>query len=207
MKNLSIQDIKTLRTTPARFEWAVTYLSFGENGTGLNGEKFNIAMQYAREWKGNMVQFLTGKNDFATGTPFTRETAIAKCDELFKRAYDREVWAHNSPTINTYWTREVGNLEFGQGMFEELSRLDECDQSITENWEPKTTSTQKKRNYAQLLVYLAKGISGSKVLKNARVLLDNGALTKGQFWDLRMNAQDIPAAIRKVHSEGMDVAL
>lgn len=219
MKNLSIKDIKALRTTPARFEWAVTYLAFGESGTGLEPVKFDLAMQFAKEWKGNMVHFLTGKKDYVTQKEMTREDAIIKCDEMFKRRYEAEVAAHNSPTINTYFTREVGAVEFGRNAYAMVGngidengmahlyepRDGEQDSPITTNPTPYTTFANKRKNYAQLLSYLAKGHSGTKVLKNAKVLLDNGALTKGQMWDLRMAAQDMPAAIRKVRSEGVEI--
>jgi hypothetical protein len=229
MKNLSVSEIKALplfvrknfdaKKNPygrkehsfPRIEWAITYLAFGEMGRGLEDAKFELAMNFAREWKSNMVNFLIGKP--IKGEPnktHTRETALAVADAIFKAKYEAEVKAHQSPTMNTYFTRHIetsGGLEYGELMVDKISRLDEVDTAIS--WLPSkryTPAKRQKANMGQFLVYLARGVSPSKVLKNARACAWNGAITWDQFKNLRDIAGDIMVQVAKSKPE-MDVAL
>jgi hypothetical protein len=219
MKNLSVSEIKSLalynkktKSFP-RIEWAITYLAYGESGRGLEGAKFELAMNFAREWKMNLVDFLIGKPVFGQpGQVHTRETAIKTADETFKKRYEQEVRAHASPTINNYFTREVGEMEYGRvqhenGTNEVIPQLERETQPLS--WLPSKRYTPKARqtkNCAYFIRMLAKGHSPSKVLKNAKVCARNGAISWDDYNHLRDMAPEFVVQLAKSKPE-MEVAL
>ncbi len=191
-ENVAWNDICD-KNTQERFTWAVTYLAKGEDGTGLNSTKLATAMEWAKEWKVNLVKFLIGKPIRGQEPKVhTRETAVECADAVFKFRYEQEVRAFASSSIQPYWTRnELSNIEFGRNMFEEQSRLDEVQEPLYVLPRAWSSKMQQKRNYAQLLVYLAKGKDTRKVIRNARNMMRMFAITKEQYQKLVDNAGDI----------------
>lgn len=204
--NIGFEEISK-KNTQDRFSWAVTYIAQGENGTGLSPAKFETAMEWAREWKHNLVKFLIDKPIKGGTGNHTKVTATETADAIFKFRYEQEVRAWASPTMSTYGTREVSGIEYGELEVDKLGRLQAEDQDIYKLPRAWTSTKQMKINYGQLLSYLAQGKSPGKVLRNARNMMIQFMISKEQYKSLVKSAGGIVVAAAKHQQTQTEIAL
>jgi len=207
VNNVAFNDIDN-KNTQEKFTWAVTYVAQAEQGTGLNPIKFDVAMDYLKSWKRNLVQFLIGKPIRNGVGNHTKETAVACADSVFKRRYEAEVAAFAQAPIECWWTRnEMGPIEFGELEVDKLGRLAAEDSDIYVLPRAWSSKQQMKRNYGQLLSFLAQGKSPRIVLRNAKNLMRMYAISKEQYASLVENAGGIFVAANKSQQEQIEINL
>jgi hypothetical protein len=196
VNNLPNWDKKT-KSHP-KYDWSVSYLALGSI-EGLNPELVELAMNICKTQKVSLVNFLVGKPVFGSknGQVHNRESAIQVADDQFRNKYEAELRAFNSAPIEVYFTRnEMGNIDYGRGEFEGISKLDEVDTAIFEIPEVKTSFKQKQLYHGQFLSWLAQGKAPGQIVRNAANMAKNGSLTWRQFHSIREAAGDIQGILR-----------
>ncbi len=105
-------------------EKSATYLASGAEGKGLDVKQVNAALWFIGDWKKSFVHFLTGKTD-KEGNIITVQVACTMADKTFLGFYNAECRAFAEPTMDPYWTRQAGPVEFGEDQFSENREVEE----------------------------------------------------------------------------------
>lgn len=172
-------------------EKAATYLASGEEGKGLDPVRVEQSIMSVKKWKHFFVEFMIGKTNYRDGGEFTKESAGLLADNIFRAFYDNEVRAFSEEPLGRWGQhRKLSELEYGlspEYSTQEMERPDWTGFLIKKaRWN--TPVSRKQKNYGQLLSWaINKPVKRNQILRNARLLMSRGAITKDQFIKLNNN--------------------